>query len=777
METITFYSYKGGVGRTLALANIAIYLSRFGQNVCVLDFDLEAPGLHYKLSPLFPGPVQSGLVDYIYGFIEGGTIPGSIEKYCLKAEKVPAGYGHIGLIPAGNVLSAQYWKRLAAIDWHDLFYREDSEGIPFFLDFKEKIREQVKPDYLLIDSRTGITEMGGLCTSLLTDRVVFFIGNNRENIEGARQILRGIQASPRLPDQEPVKINFVLTRIPLPAEGKGAGREEEIVKDIKKFLNEGAENLGDQLNITDITVLHSDRDLELAEGLRLTEENLIEMPLARDYLKLFSKIIPAEVLKPKIQELLDKLVTPRRAMEEPEKIKSELEAIVYAYPQSGLIDKLTDLFYYRMKDRPAQDDDVAILEQYRKGLQDYEKRGYSRGIAESLIKIGSIYQERGDYDAALEHYQKSLEIAEKEKYLPEKSVSLFQLGVIYQFKCQYDNALSYYKKSLEIRERIGDNAGISKCLHQVGMIYQMKGDYNVATDYYQKSLEIKERIGDIAGIAKSLHEIGNIYFQKGDYDVALDKYHKSLEINEKIGDIAGISKCLHQIGNIHFKKGDYDAAMEQYKKSLEIKENIGDIKGISTSLHQIGLLYQEKGEYDAALTQYQKSLKIENKIGDIQGVAITLHQVGRVYHYKEEFDAALDHYRKALEIFKDIGDIKNEANALHQVGMIYEEKGDFDVALSHYQQSMKIREKIGDVPGRSESYGQLGQFYFKKNNLKTALRYFLQALDICKRIGSPNVTLAKIDIARIREKLGEKEFQALLDRTRKELDLENLSID
>ena len=51
MKTITFYSYKGGVGRTLALANIAKRLSEFGKKVCLIDFDLEAPGLHHPLSP------------------------------------------------------------------------------------------------------------------------------------------------------------------------------------------------------------------------------------------------------------------------------------------------------------------------------------------------------------------------------------------------------------------------------------------------------------------------------------------------------------------------------------------------------------------------------------------------------------------------------------------------------------------------------------------------------------------------------------------------------
>jgi len=43
---ITFYSYKGGVGRTLALANIAVLLARRGKRVLMMDWDLEAPGLH-----------------------------------------------------------------------------------------------------------------------------------------------------------------------------------------------------------------------------------------------------------------------------------------------------------------------------------------------------------------------------------------------------------------------------------------------------------------------------------------------------------------------------------------------------------------------------------------------------------------------------------------------------------------------------------------------------------------------------------------------------------
>ncbi|HUU23744.1 MAG TPA: P-loop NTPase, partial [Phycisphaerae bacterium] len=41
----TFYSFKGGVGRSMAVLNVAYDLAGRGRNVLILDMDLEAPGL------------------------------------------------------------------------------------------------------------------------------------------------------------------------------------------------------------------------------------------------------------------------------------------------------------------------------------------------------------------------------------------------------------------------------------------------------------------------------------------------------------------------------------------------------------------------------------------------------------------------------------------------------------------------------------------------------------------------------------------------------------
>ncbi len=404
----------------------------------------------------------------------------------------------------------------------------------------------------------------------------------------------------------------------------------------------------------------------------------------------------------------------------------------------------------------------AALTNYQKAKEVFEKSRDIKSVSASLHQIGIIYQLKCEYDAALKEYQKSLKIREKIGDIKGVSSSLHQIGTIYEEKGDYDAALTNYQKSLEIAEKIGDIKGMSTSLHQIGTIYEEKGDYDAALKEYQKSLEIREKIGDIKGMSSSFHQIGIIYYYKGNYNAALKQYQKSMEIDEKIGNIQGVSKILHQIGIIYQEKGDYDAALKQYQKSLEIKEKIGDIKGVSDSLHNIGAIYQYKGDYDAALKQYQKSLEIKEKIGDIKGVANSLGQIGTIYQDKGDYAAALTHYQKAKEVFEKIGDIKGVAINLDQIGIIYQDKGEYDAALQNYKQALEIFKKIGNIDGSAISMAQIGTLYFNQNKFETALELLIQAFLVFAKIGSPNANQIRKDIARVREKLPQEQFNAIL---------------
>src|ERR1700735_843994 len=76
-QVITFYSYKGGTGRTMALANVAWILACNGERVLVIDWDLEAPGLHRYFRPFLSDPELSetpGLIDFFVNFLEAARL-------------------------------------------------------------------------------------------------------------------------------------------------------------------------------------------------------------------------------------------------------------------------------------------------------------------------------------------------------------------------------------------------------------------------------------------------------------------------------------------------------------------------------------------------------------------------------------------------------------------------------------------------------------------------------------------------------------------------------
>ena len=79
---VTFYSYKGGVGRTAALANIGVLLARRGKRVLLIDCDLEAPGLDRYFRPYISHPQQMdrGLIHLLHEAAQSSLVDGNLTK-------------------------------------------------------------------------------------------------------------------------------------------------------------------------------------------------------------------------------------------------------------------------------------------------------------------------------------------------------------------------------------------------------------------------------------------------------------------------------------------------------------------------------------------------------------------------------------------------------------------------------------------------------------------------------------------------------------------------
>ncbi len=182
-EIITFYSYKGGVGRSMALANIAVLLARQQYKVLVVDWDLEAPGLEYFFKdfiPLKKVMESQGIIDILHNVKADGTIDQSLHwaELCLPVY-VSENSAPIHFLGSGK-RDEEYFNKVRNLDINT-FYNEQKGG--FFI---ESLRSEWKQayDFILIDSRTGITDIGGICTIQLPDILVLLFTATEQSLKG-----------------------------------------------------------------------------------------------------------------------------------------------------------------------------------------------------------------------------------------------------------------------------------------------------------------------------------------------------------------------------------------------------------------------------------------------------------------------------------------------------------------------------------------------------------------------------------------------------------------
>ena len=174
---MTFYSYKGGTGRTMALANVAWILASAGKRVLVADWDLEAPGLHRFFSPFLEVDAvvhTPGVIDLVREYEDqvgreadrpDGWVKqlARVDDYAFSIDWTFGCGGSLNVLSAGRQNGA-YASTLGSLDW-DTFY--DRLGGGTFLDaLREDMRRNY--DYTLIDSRTGFSDVADICTQHLS---------------------------------------------------------------------------------------------------------------------------------------------------------------------------------------------------------------------------------------------------------------------------------------------------------------------------------------------------------------------------------------------------------------------------------------------------------------------------------------------------------------------------------------------------------------------------------------------------------------------------------
>ena len=324
MKTIVFHSYKGGVGRSLSLANLGIALCRLGKKVVMLDLDVDAPGLHLKFlgeSKDDVSIVNQGYVDYLREYCRPSDVFTKVATRILNRPTEPNKIQRIAklrsisikikdnlkIIPAGSG-GVEYWWKLADRWFQELFSLSQIEismtsGIALHThrDFLTKELDIFDglfdggTDYLLVDCRSS-REYSSVPLYYWADIVVSMFSANIEGLRGAVHTHQALLKARKTAERQPL-VFPVVCRVPESfSEADTEAQRQKFLAYWKSLDPEGNLKVPEE----PLSVLREYRSLETAERLVLpvsdggATSDEIDVPLAHDYVTLFHRILASD---------------------------------------------------------------------------------------------------------------------------------------------------------------------------------------------------------------------------------------------------------------------------------------------------------------------------------------------------------------------------------------------------------------------------------------------------------------------------------------------------
>ncbi|MFO7567316.1 MAG: P-loop NTPase [Enhygromyxa sp.] len=227
---IAFYSFKGGVGRSTLVGIVAWHLARAGHNVVVLDLDLEAPGI----GALLGAETARGVIDYIIDHAAAGrrdlhgcssharTLDDAVNKM-------------ITVVPAGN-MDWSYLEKLGRLDFVGTRVLSGggnkSPTLQALEALLKTVKVQLQPEFILVDSRAGLHDIGGLSLHDLSHIDVLVSRASEQNYKGMKLTLQALATRKPAPDQR-----FVVAHSMAPPLARGETRRNEIQQFREKFYD------------------------------------------------------------------------------------------------------------------------------------------------------------------------------------------------------------------------------------------------------------------------------------------------------------------------------------------------------------------------------------------------------------------------------------------------------------------------------------------------------------------------------------------------------------
>lgn len=776
-QLFTFFSFKGGVGRSMALLNLAYGLVAKGRNVLVLDMDLEAPGLSGFMSreneiPDFPRHDMLDLLQWAKETAEYVTEEAPLDPNALpplmdyvvrvspeKLENLPhknCELGRLDVIPIE--INRSYYERLPAVAVANMdrqtllrvgsLLRAWLTSRRFLLDIPDYYgpmpeEERVAHyDYVLIDSRTGSTEVGGLCIGPLSDQLVVLCGLNDQNIEDTRHFL--IEVGVLTPQSDPPRKLGKLTLFvasPVPT-GEMTLKSARLAR-MKERLGPIAIELTyhPQMALMETVFVRDYPDEDLTTRYRKLLEQLMVRADDRSEFdpSLLQPLLNQRTLTPETRVVIHSLLRPASG--------SDLATMLFFVVHQIDLELVTTDEDFRLLDHicraVAHGDsswqftvfglwsdvlirwsqcsvDAGLADQrFAEAIDRIDRVITSPEIslnqrAQALFNRGVRFAKRNEIERAIADYTAVIGLPDSPAEY--KSKALVNRGAQFGQRNEIERAIADYTAVIEMPDAPADqkarahfNRGVK--LFQQNAVERAIADYTAVIGMADASAELK---------SNSLVNRGGTFVQLNQVERAIADFTRAIELPDAPAEQK--SAGYFNRGVMFGQRNEIERAIADYTAVIEMPDAPVDRK--ANALFNRGLAFGQRNEIEPSIADYTAVIEMPDAPAELKAKALLNRGVS--FAQRNEFEQAIADYAAVMEMPDAPAELN--ASALFNRGVKYSDQKEVERAIADYTEVIEMPDAPPEL--KAKSLNSRGALFSERNQVKQAIADFTSVIEM-----------------------------------------------
>ncbi|MBE0539359.1 MAG: tetratricopeptide repeat-containing sensor histidine kinase [Ignavibacterium sp.] len=251
------------------------------------------------------------------------------------------------------------------------------------------------------------------------------------------------------------------------------------------------------------------------------------------------------------------------------------------------------------------------FEMFLRSLDYAKKIGDKPTIVNSLLNIGVLYDNNGDYQNCLKYYLEAIKYADQSN---KASLALLQsyIADVYVVQKNFEMAELYLNQAIKNSKEVNDSKSLIWAYSSLGAIQVDKKNYSAAEKYFKESLSIARKTDFKLEIIHTLTDLGKFYIPINNLAEAEKYLVEALTLAKELNSLNDLNVIYREFSNLYAKNRNYKKAFEylqQYKLYSDSLFAISNNEKI-TALQTRHDLKQKEKETNILITQNDLQKKI-----------------------------------------------------------------------------------------------------------------------------------------------------------------------